>query len=77
MFLSHFKGFIHALPDCHTGNDHNKLAPAVVFVQLKHGLDIGVSFANASFHLNGKVISILPALQFFRRLDLIGTLNLV
>ena len=46
------KGFLHALTDCNRGNDHNKLAPAVLLVQLEHGFDVDIGFAGAGFHLN-------------------------
>ena len=46
------KGLFHALTDRNRGNDHNKLAPAVLLVQLEHGFDVDIGFASAGFHLN-------------------------
>ena len=63
--------------DGHTGDNDDKLAPAVVLVQLEHGLDVNVGLAHAGLHLKGEVIAICPPLQFIRRLDLIGALNLI
>ena len=74
MLLSHLKGLIHALADGDTRYHHNELAPAIVLVQLIHGLDIGIGFANAGFHLDGQVIA---PFQSLRGLDLIGTLYLL
>ncbi len=42
---------------------HDKLAPAVVLVQLEHGLDVGVGLAHAGLHLDGEVVAIVPSLQ--------------
>ena len=77
MLLGHLKGFIHALPDGHAGNDNNKLAPAVVLVQLEHGLDVGVGLAHTGLHLNGEIVAVGPSLQLVRRLDLVGALDFV
>ena len=49
-----FEGLFHALTNCNGGNDHDKLAPAVLLVQLKHRLDIDIGFARAGFHFNIK-----------------------
>ena len=48
-----------------------------MLVQLEHGLDVNVGLAHAGLHLKGEVIAICPPLQFIRRLDLIGALNLI
>ena len=48
------KGLLHALTDRNGGNDNNELAPAVLFVQLEHRLDIDIGFARAGFHFNIK-----------------------
>ena len=48
------KGLLHALTDRNRGNDHNKLAPAVLLVQLEHRLDIDIGLARAGFHFNIK-----------------------
>ena len=49
-----FEGLLYALTDRNRGNDHNKLAPAVLFVQLEHRLDIDIGLARAGFHFNIK-----------------------
>ena len=73
MFLRHLEGFVYALPDGDAGDHDDELRPAVVLVQLIHGLDVGISLAHAGFHFDGEVI---PALQPFRRLDLVCPLDL-
>ena len=77
MLLGHLKGLIHALTDSYAGDDNDKFTPAVVLVQLEHGLDIGISLAHAGFHLDGEVVAALPSLQLVRRLKLVGTLDFV
>ena len=77
MLLGHLKGLIHALSDSYAGNDNNKFAPAVVLVQLEHGLDVGVGLAHTGLHLNGEVVAVGPSLQLVRRLDLVGALDFV
>ena len=72
VILCDLKRFIHTLTDGNTGHDHDKLTPAVMLVQLIHGLDIGVGFADTCFHLNGKVI---VSLQLLGRLNLVGALD--
>lgn len=49
-----FKGLLHALTDRNRRNNHNKLAPAVLLVQLEHRLDIDIGFARTGFHFNIK-----------------------
>ena len=74
MLLGHLKGLVHALPDGHAGHHHDELAPAVVLVQLVHGLDVGVGLAHAGLHLDGEIV---PPLQPGRGGDLVGPLDLV
>ena len=45
-----------------------------MFIQLIHGLDIGIGLADTSFHLNSQV---KMSLQLLRRLELICPLNLL
>lgn len=52
MFLSHLKGFVDALADCDARHNHNELTPTVVFVQLIHGLDVGIGLADTGLHFN-------------------------
>ena len=54
MVCGDLKGLLHALTDRNRRNNHNKLAPAVLFVQLEHRLDIDIGFARAGFHFNIK-----------------------
>ena len=77
MLLGHLKGLIHTLPNGYAGNHHNKLAPAVVLVQLEHGLDVSIGLAHAGLHLNGEIVAVGPSLQLVRRFDLICALNFV
>ena len=74
MLLRHLKGLINTLADGNARHDHNELAPAVVLVQLIHGLDVGIGLADAGFHFNRQIIT---TFQLIRRLDLIGTLYLL
>ena len=74
MLLCHLKGLVHALPDGHAGHHHDKLAPAVVPVQLVHGLDVGVGLTHAGLHFDGEIV---PALQPGRGGNLVGPLDLV
>ena len=48
------KGLLYALTDCNRGNDHDKLTPTVLLVQLEHRLDIDIGLARAGFHFNIK-----------------------
>ena len=74
MLLRHLKGLINTLADSNARHDHDEFAPAVVLVQLIHGLDVGIGLADAGFHLNGQIIT---TFQLVRWLDLIGTLHLL
>ena len=49
-----FKRFLYALADSNTRHNNDKLAPAVLFVQLKHRLDIHIGFTRTGFHFNIK-----------------------
>ena len=46
------KRFLNAFTDSNTGHHHDKLAPAVTLVQLEHSLDVHISLAGASLHLD-------------------------
>ena len=74
MLLRHLKGLIHTLADGNARHNYDELAPAIMLVQFVHGLDISVSFADASFHFDGQIVS---SFQLFRRLDLICPLHLL
>ena len=74
MFLRHLKGLINTLADGNARHDHNELAPAVVLVQLIHGLNVGIGLADAGLHFNRQVVA---TFQLIRRLDLISTLHLL
>ena len=58
VFRCILEGLVNALTNSNAGNHHNELAPAILLVQLEHGLDIDVGFARACFHLH---IQIDPA----------------
>ena len=70
-----FKGLLHALTDRNGGNDHDKLAPAVLLVQLEHRLDIDVGFARAGFHFNIKAATPQVFDKGSRELDIVLTLQ--
>ena len=72
MLLCYFKRFIDAFTNCNTGDNDNILTPAILLIQLKHSLDIGVGFANTGFHFNSQIES---ALKLRRGCNLIGSLN--
>ena len=74
MLLRHLKGFIDALTDGDARHNHDELAPPVMLVQLIHGFDIGIGFADAGFHFDGQVI---VSLQPFGRLNLVSALHLL
>ena len=58
VFRCILEGLVNALTNGNAGNYHNELAPPVLLVQLKHGLDIDVGFASTCFHFH---IQIDPA----------------
>ena len=64
--LSDLEGLVDPLADRDARNHHDELGPAVVPVQLVHGLDVRVGLSDASLHLNGQIV---PPLKFPRRLD--------
>ena len=70
-----FKGFFHALTDRNRRNDHNKLAPAVLLVQLEHRLDIDIGLARAGFHFNIKAATPQVFNKGSRELDVVLTLQ--
>ena len=65
-----------ALTDGNAGHHHDELAPAVAFVQLKHGFDVNVGFACPGFHLNVQGTGSQAVLQRFRQLDVVPGLGL-
>ena len=70
-----FKGLLHALTDRNGGNDHDKLAPAVLLVQLEHRLDIDIGFARAGFHFNIKAATPQVFDKGSRELNIVLTLQ--
>ena len=70
-----FEGLLYALTDRNRGNDHNKLAPAVLFVQLEHRLDIDIGLARAGFHFNIKAATPQVFDEGSRELDIVLTLQ--
>ena len=54
MVCGDFKGLLHALTNRNGRDDHDKLAPAVFFVQLEHRFDVDIRLARAGFHFNIK-----------------------
>ena len=52
MLHGHFKALLHALADGDGGNDHDEFRPAILLIQLKHGLDIDICFPGARLHLD-------------------------
>ena len=73
MVLHRLKALIYALTNRHTRHDNDKLAPAVVFVQFEHCLDIGISLTRTRLHLDGEVYAL--ALQVVNRLQSLLHLN--
>ena len=47
----------HTLADGNAGHHDDELAPAVLLVQLKDGLDVAISLAGAGFHLDIEIDS--------------------
>ena len=74
MLLRNLKGLIHALAYSDARDYDNELTPAIVLIELKHCLDVSISFTNAGFHLDCEIIF---SLKFRRRRKLVGTLNLL
>ena len=57
VFRCILEGLVNALTNGDTGNHHNELAPAVLLVQLEHGLDIDIGFARTCFHFHIQIDS--------------------
>ena len=74
MILRHLKGLINTLADGNARHDHDELAPAVMLVQLIHGLNVGIGLADAGFHFNRQIIT---TFQLIRWLYLIRALYLL
>ena len=71
------KRLFHALTDRNGGNDHNKLTPAVLLVQLEHRFDIDIGFAGAGFHLNVQAATPHVVYQLRGELDVVLALQRV
>ena len=54
MLLHGEKTLIYALSDGDAGHYDDKLGPAILLVQLKHGLDVGIGLARTRLHLDGE-----------------------
>ena len=70
-----FEGLLYALTDCNRGNDHDKLTPTVLLVQLEHRLDIDIGFARAGFHFNIKAATPQVFDKGSRELNIVLTLQ--
>ena len=71
------KRLFHALTDRNGGNDHNKLTPAVLLVQLEHRFDVDIGFTGAGFHLNVQAAAPHVVYQLRRELDVVLALQRV
>ena len=74
MVLGYFERFVHPFTDGNTWHDDDVLAPAILFMELIHGTDVGIRLPRARFHLYGKVI---PGMRTCRTLDPLALVNLV
>ncbi len=68
--LGYFHRFINTFTDRDARNHDDELTPAVFFVQLIHGAEIGVGLTRSGLHLHGEVVASLD----FRRAFNGGTL---
>ena len=71
------KRLFHALTDRNGGNDHNKLTPAVLLVQLEHRFDVDIGFTGAGFHLNVQAAAPHVVYQLRGDLDVVLALQRV
>ena len=55
MLFQHIETLCHTLTNGYTWNNDNELAPAVLLVQLEHGLDIDVCLTRSGFHFYIKI----------------------
>ena len=69
------KGFFDSLPDCNGRHHHNKLAPAVLLVQLEHGFDIHIGFTGTGFHLDIQAATSQLLHQLRGEFDVVLTLD--
>ena len=69
------KGFFDSLSDCNGRHHHNKLAPAVLLVQLEHGFDIHIGFTGTGFHLDIQAAPPQLLHQLRRELDIVLALD--
>ena len=76
VILHGFKALADALTDSNARHDHDKLAPAILLVQFKHGLYIDVGLTRSGLHLHVKGAGAKPSGHYvFRQLDIIASLN--
>ena len=76
VILHGLKTLADALSDSNARHDHDKLAPAVLLVQFKHGLYIDVGLTRSSLHLHVKGAGAKSSGRYgFRQLDIIASLN--
>ena len=52
--LHHLETFLHTFPDGNGGDNHNELAPTILLIQLKHGLDVNIGLSGSRFHFHIK-----------------------
>ena len=56
MLLCNLEGLIDTFTNSNARHHDNKLAPTIMFIELEHGFDVGISFSDTGFHLDGKII---------------------
>ena len=70
------EAFLHSLSDSNAWNHHDKLGPAILFVQFEHRLDIDVSLSRTGFHLHIELAGSEFLTEFFILMDVVLGLNL-
>ena len=54
VLLHGFKALPDAFTDSNAWNHHDEFAPAIQFIQLKHGFDVNIGFTGTGFHFHIK-----------------------
>ena len=70
------EALLHSLSDSNTWNHHDKLGPAILFVQFEHRLDIDVSLSRTGFHFHVELAGTEFLTEFFILMDVVLGLNL-
>ena len=70
------EAFLHSLSDSDAWNHHDKLGPAILFVQFEHCLDIDVCLSRTGFHLHIELAGTEFLTEFFILMDVVLGLNL-